>query len=167
MEGKEYRVVTNPSDSGVSISHPDKETDDLYLGAYESIIVDPEVWNDDVGGFYRFRERGLIQVKTTTERPRPVPPPPSDEDMPDRPVHASAVRQIVFTSDEDWANSYIFMEPRTGEDGGGDIDVAYLKGMLVPVLKAAENWLERWHLDNRKTRLRSVRKRIKEIQALP
>ena len=167
MAGKVYTVVTNPSDNGVSIAHPDKETDDLMLGPYESIIVDPEVWNDDVSGFWRFRERGLIRVEETSERPRPVPVPPSDDIMPDRPLLVSAVRQIVFSSDEKWANSYIFMEPHTGEDDGGPIDVTYLKGVLLPVLRAAQDWLERWHLDNRKTRLRNVKKRIKEIELLP
>lgn len=164
MAGREFTIVVNPGEDMISIPHDDREVADLMLMPYEERVIDPGVWNDDVRQFRRCVERGLVTLRTSSQRPKEVPLAPSN--MPEFPLHAHAVRQIVFSQSEDQALEYIQMQPRTGEDGGGELDVTYMKESFVPVLEAARDWLEEWSRPDRKRRLEAIKRRLGDIAQL-
>jgi len=159
-----YTTVVNPNENRVSIPHPDVNVPEIMLGPYASTVIDPSVWNEDVDDFRSALEDGGVYLETSDKRPAKVPRPPKE--MPQAPLHAVAVKQIVFLQDEERALEYINMNPVYEHEAGAPPDVGYLQKNHLPILYASLAWLESWKRRDRRSRIRAIKRRIEEIKLM-
>lgn len=159
-----YTIVVNPNENRVSIPHPDVTVPEIMLGPYASTVIDPSVWNDDIDAFRDALDDKAIKREEAAKRPARIPKPP--DNMPQSPLHAYAVRQIVFLQNVERAMEYINMDPIYEHEAGQPPDVSYLQKNHLPILKAALAWLESWGRRDRRSRIRAIKKRIEEIKMM-
>ena len=159
-----YTVVVNPNENRVCIPHPDVTVPEIMLGPYAAAAIDPSVWNDDVDAFREALEDKAIELVEADGRPVKIPKPP--DNIPQQPLHAYAVKQIVFLQDDKRALEYIRMNPVYEHEAGAPADVSYLQKNFLPVLHAAQTWLESWGRRDRRSRIRAIKKRIAEIKLM-
>lgn len=159
-----YTIVVNPGENRVSIPHPKTDVPEIMLGPYEAKTIDPSVWDEEVDAFRDALDDKAIYLETSDTRPARMPKPP--EDMPQSPLHAVAVRQIVFLQNEERALEYIRMKPVYEHEAGAPPDVSYLQKNHLPILYASLAWLESWKRKDRRSRIRAIKKRIEEIKLM-
>lgn len=159
-----YTIVVNPNEGPVCIPHSDADVPDIMLGSYASMVIDPGVWGEDVETFQNALDDKAILLEMSDKRPAKIPKPPAG--MPQVPLHAMAVRQIVFLQDEERALEYIRMYPIREQEAGQPADIGYLKTTHLPILRAALEWLESWKRRDRRSRVRAIKKRIEEIKLM-
>jgi hypothetical protein len=168
-----FFVVENLGFSGIHIQHPNpREGRDIVLKSWEAKVIDPEGW-DRSPYLDELEEQGKIKVYYADKRPAPVPnlPPEAPHDPRSlRAIYEIAIGDTVIEG-ESYSTMLIGLNPflqgvYTGR--GADVDTAFLKEQMYPILEWALWVLDRFpRAKYRKERIPMIKKRMEEIRKLP
>lgn len=126
----------------VPADEPDeRQGKDLVIRPYDVAVTRDMRWQDD-GNLKAYIERGILQVEVVTARPKGVPRRPMEADL-GEPRLNNMITEIVF-GPEARARDFINAEPRFENRSGNPLDVDWLKGTGLRVLRGALAWLKAW-----------------------
>lgn len=165
QRGRQMLAITNLTSNTHII--PADEADerhgrDLVIKPYDVITTRDMRWQDDEN-LKSYVARGVLQMKITDARPNGVPRRPAEADL-GEPRLNNMITEIVL-GPEERARDFINAEPRFENRSGNPLDVEWLKGTGLRVLRGALAWLKAWGPPSFMTwKVEAIESRIKWIQ---
>jgi hypothetical protein len=169
-----FFVVENVKFSGIHIQHP-RPMDggrDIALGSWEAKIYPHEEWENSPFLAEQIDE-GRVKTYFADKRPAPIPKLPPE--APTNPESVRTIYRIALGDAEIEGESLpvmlINLSPnREGvytEYRGGNVDAAWLKDTMFPILEWALWVLNNFPRARFKNRIPLIEKRLDEIRHLP
>lgn len=161
-----FMIVRNLKYATVTLTHPD-DKEGVAVRPLEEVALDMR-WQG-TPDIIKLQKNGHIEVRVDDERPMPRPTLPPELTIAHS-LDRSSAQQIAFNENDEIVTHMINVMPRletpNASQNNPDIDASYLKQRHLPILKAAEWWLDNWqpgYIDWQ-GRLAHVRERIEFIQ---
>lgn len=160
-------IISNPTTGKVSLIHGSKDVSTVIFsqhGTRNSVqVLDDEVWKNSRNLARYLQKKTLVQLENMIEYP----------EEPESYVELSKwdrtrVRKIVLGTDEEFQASALFTPYSNSSRMPEQIDSAYIRSRLIPVLQCAESWLDALFKATGekvyKTRRDEIKKRIPDLR---
>lgn len=160
-------IISNPTTGKVSLVHGGKDVSTVIFephGTRNSVqVLDDAEWSGSRNLKRYLQKKLLVELSEMVEYPEE---PESYFELPkwDR----TRVRKIVLGTDDEFQASAMFTPYSNSARMPEQIDSAYIRSRLIPVLQCAESWLDALYKvtgeKGYKTRRDEIKKRIPDLR---